>query len=344
MPPRTFQAPGENRQIENKRIYKVTEKWYADFLRTFASKEVALSMLCMLIVLPIIMPATFDVVRIIFIILATFYFVRNHHPKLPLKLPKYAKILDFNDSKPGRKAYFKASGILYLGNDIHGYELWLRDTDIKTHMLIYGTTGSGKTVSLQSIAYNAFVMGTGLCYIDPKGDPKLAHELFNMCRRVSREDDFLSMDFMTGGKKSEDQTPFRMSNTTNPFATAAADAITNLLTSLLPKEDGGGNSVFQQKAIALLTALIPILVALRDAKVALPITDMSDVPGINRAAGSIGSGLNIAIIRDFLEPVMCVALVYSMQEEGGGAESQKKTFSSGKMTQGPVKLREGAGK
>lgn len=85
--------------------------------------------------------------------------------------------------------------------------------------------------------------------------------------------------------------PFRMSNTTNPFAYAPADAITNLMYFLMPKDDGGGNAVFEQKAQALLTALILVLCALRDANKSLPLTDMSDIKGINKSAGYFGNTL-----------------------------------------------------
>ena len=331
---REFQAPDENRQLENKRIYKETERWTTALKRSLKSQDVALPIMASTAILPLFMPQFFDIMRLSFFFSYGAYMHLNKRLTLPLKIPQYANLIDYNDPKPGRSDYSKASGILFLGNDIRGRELWLRDTDIKTHMLIYGTTGSGKTVSLQSIAYNAFVMGTGLTYIDPKGDPKLAHEIFIMARRVSREDDFLAMDFMTGGKKAEGQTPFRMSNTTNPFATAPADAITNLLASLLPKEDGGGNSVFQQKAIALLTALIPVLTALRDAKKSLPLTDMSNVTGVGRHQGELGSGMSIATIRDYLEPAVCVSLISPLKNKGrgGGVGSNLNNRQIGKAT------------
>ena len=316
-----FKAPGEDRQLENVRIYKKTTKWHQEILSLFSSKDTALCIMGGLALMPVIMPQYFDICRLAFFMLFTICIVSNRKFKLPLKLPQYADRIDYNDAKPGRKAYSKAAGILYIGNDTEGYELWLRDTDIKTHMLIYGTTGSGKTVSLQSISYNAFVMGTGLCYIDPKGDPKLAHELFIMCRRMSREDDFLAMDFMTSGKKSEEHTSFRMSNTTNPFASAPADGITNLLSSLLPPTEGG-NAVFAQKAQALLMAMVPVIVALRDAKQPLPLTDMSTVAGINRRQHSLGSGMDITTIRDYMDPVSCVSLVFPMKAgKDGGKKS-----------------------
>ena len=40
-------------------------------------------------------------------------------------------------------------------------------------MLIFGSTGSGKTETLVSIAYNALVQSSGFIYVDGKGDNSL---------------------------------------------------------------------------------------------------------------------------------------------------------------------------
>ena len=41
---------------------------------------------------------------------------------------------------------------------------------MRTHVLIFGSTGSGKTEALVSIAFNALVQGSGFIYVDGKGD------------------------------------------------------------------------------------------------------------------------------------------------------------------------------
>lgn len=302
---RTFKSPGADKELDSKRIYRTTSKWYKDILDVLESKDVVMAILGTTALASFVFYQYFEALRLVFLVIAIGFFFTNMRIKLPLKIPAYVDVIDYNDPLPTRKKYSKAAGFVYIGNDVNGYELWLRDTDIKTHMLVYGTTGSGKTVTLQSLAYNAFVMGTGLTYIDPKGDAKLAHELYAMCRRLSREDDFLALDFATGGKQQEKQTPFRMSNTTNPFASASADAIINLISSLLPPADG--NAVFHQKALTLLNALIPVLVGLRDANQALPLTD-DGVPGKERY--SIGSGMDITTIRDYMDITACAHLVY----------------------------------
>ena len=44
---------------------------------------------------------------------------------------------------------------------------------MRTHVLIFGSTGSGKTEALISLAYNALVQGSGFIYVDGKGDNSL---------------------------------------------------------------------------------------------------------------------------------------------------------------------------
>jgi intracellular multiplication protein IcmO len=91
-----------------------------------------------------------------------FWWLRSQDKSLPFKLPYGASYPDKNNEGPGQSG--KPEGILYLGNDKKtGEELWLNTNDIKTHIMYLGTTGSGKTVGLQSIASNALVVGIGIC-------------------------------------------------------------------------------------------------------------------------------------------------------------------------------------
>lgn len=318
---RTINAPRQERQIKNpNRVFKDTSKWYSDILQIGHNREFCVMLMATLAVAPCFVPGWFDLCRLAVLMIAAFYYVLNRKLTLPIRVPGFSKKKrDYGTIKPGRKAYSKPEGIMFVGNADNGREIWLRADDMKTHMLVFGTTGSGKTVTLQAISYNTYCLDTGLVYIDPKGSPNLVHELFTLARRVAREDDFLVLDFMTGGKKSE-TSPMRISNTTNPFAKAPADTITNLLSSLLPKEEGS-NSVFQQKALAILMALIPILVSLRDKKKSLPLTDMTSIPTIGWPKGKFGTGMSIALIRDYLEAAPLVAIGWPMKNEKAQART-----------------------
>ena len=75
-------------------------------------------------------------------------------------------------------------------------ELWFANEDMRTHVLIFGSTGSGKTEALVSMAYNALLQACGFIYVDGKGDNSLYAKVFSMCRSMGREDDLLLINFL----------------------------------------------------------------------------------------------------------------------------------------------------
>ncbi|TDF55119.1 hypothetical protein E1J61_36510, partial [Cupriavidus sp. L7L] len=133
--------------------------------------------------------------------------------QLPMRMPKHLGGIDptldaAEPNKDGTGEIIKrkeADGILHLGNQRsvdqaeHLKELWVTNSDARTHMLLMGTTGSGKTVTLLSICFNALAWGSGFFYSDGKADSSLHAAVWSMCRRTGREDDYLVLNFMTGG-------------------------------------------------------------------------------------------------------------------------------------------------
>ena len=209
----------------------------------------------------------FPVVATPFFGLGLFFFmlrclcVRNE--RLPFRMPLGLSGTDKGDPLPGRRGFAKPEGIFFLGNRLQdGKELWLKAKDILTHMLLFGTTGSGKTETLVSLSYNALATGSGLFYIDPKASPKLAVQIWQMARFLGRDDDFRVLNYGTSGKV-KGKSPRRLSNTNNPFTFGSAEALTQLLVSLMPASDGA-NSIFADKAQALISGVMYALVDLRD--------------------------------------------------------------------------------
>ena len=183
--------------------------------------------------------------------------------RLPFRMPLGLSGTDKGDPLPGRRGYARPEGIFFLGNRVQDQkELWLKAKDILTHCLLFGTTGSGKTETLVSLSYNALATGSGLFYIDPKASPKLAVQIWQMARFLGRDDDFRVLNYGTSGKV-KGKTPRRLSNTNNPFTFGSAEALTQLLVSLMPASDGA-NSIFADKAQALISGVMYALVDLRD--------------------------------------------------------------------------------
>ncbi len=215
------------------------------------------------------LPEAASFLLIIGVIFFTYGYTRKS--KLPFRLPQVAKVKDFNDIKPGIKIPNMARGIAYIGNDLKtNEELWFTNADMRTHVLIFGSTGSGKTEALISIAFNALMQGSGFIYVDGKGDNSLYAKIFSMVRSMGREDDLLLINFMTGARDIIGPQQKRLSNTMNPFCQGSSSMLTQLVVSLM---GGSGQSsdgdMWKGRAIAFVEALMRILVYMRDQKVVL---------------------------------------------------------------------------
>ncbi|RKP47543.1 type IV secretory system conjugative DNA transfer family protein [Trinickia fusca] len=233
------------------------------------------------------LPITFAMV------MAHLWFKLQRHT-LPMRYPKdlggIDPSLDVEKPNPNGKGEIverrPADGILYLGNQRspdrtdHLQELWATNDDARTHMLLMGTTGSGKTVTLLSLCFNALSWGSGFFYSDGKADSSLHAAVWALCRRVGREDDYLVLNFMTGGADPYKQrkSTEKSSNGTNPWYEGGPDFLSQLSSALLPKASGDG-AQWQQKAVNMMDALIRTLC-------------------YERAVGNIT--LSIGVIREYL--------------------------------------------
>ena len=187
-----------------------------------------------------------------------FWWLLRQKMTLPFKLPKSAQRQDPNYKQPNGTLGM-ADGILYLGNDHEtGEEVWFTNSDARTHCLYLGTTGSGKTFGLKSYACNALCWASGFVYIDGKADTSLWSTISAMARRFGRDDDLLIMNYMTGNATG--RVP---SNTLNPFSSGSASYLVNMLVSLMPDSEGD-NAMWKERAVALVSSLMPCLVWKRD--------------------------------------------------------------------------------
>jgi intracellular multiplication protein IcmO len=188
---------------------------------------------------------------------------------LPVRMPLRSKIKDFNDLNPGNQKPMKASGIAFFGNDRKSKEeIWFKNGDMRTHILMFGSTGSGKTEALASISFNALVQGSGFIYVDGKGDNSLFAKIFSMARFMGREDDILLINFMTGARDVVGAQKTRLSNTMNPFCTGSSSMLSQLVVSLMSGKGGDGD-MWKGRAISFVEALMKILVFCRDKKLIL---------------------------------------------------------------------------
>lgn len=76
--------------------------------------------------------------------------------RMPFRMPVWLRRKDPGELSPGSKKPSPASGICYIGNErinfpgSEGGQIWASNSDMRTHMLVFGTTGAGKAQPLDA--------------------------------------------------------------------------------------------------------------------------------------------------------------------------------------------------
>ena len=234
-------------------------------LEYFTSPKKVAKLLIIIALCILIIPGLSDLGLLLALGVTAFTLTRK--TMLPYRLPLRAHMPDYNDLKPGGKNKPNESrGIYYFGNEDNTKdELWFNNEDMRTHVLIFGSTGSGKTETLVSLAYNALVQGSGFIYVDGKGDNSLFAKVFSMCRYMGREDDILLINFMTGARDIIGPQRNRLSNTLNPFASGSSSMLSQLVVSLMDSSSSSSDGdMWKGRAIGFVEAIMKVLVVMRD--------------------------------------------------------------------------------
>lgn len=190
--------------------------------------------------------------------------------RCPMRVPASWTGPDYGDRKDGSDTDFKkASGILYLGTDREGGELWISNSDARRHIFALGTTGSGKTEFLLGLLVQPMMWGSGALFVDGKGTPEFYARVYSLAKRFGREDDVRLVNFTGVEAGTDPDAPAgsigSQSNTLNPFARGTHDQLTNMVSSLMGGGgDSGGNQMWRDRSVQLVSTLIRALVEMRD--------------------------------------------------------------------------------
>lgn len=230
-----------------------------------------------------VFPAFADFIGLIGICIFIYAFTRRS--TLPFRMPQRSKAKDYSDPLPGSTKPRTARGISFFGNRrSDNDELWFNNDDMRTHVLIFGSTGSGKTEALVSLSFNALMQGSGFLYVDGKGDNSLFAKVFSMCRIMGREDDLLLINFMTGARDIIGAQEKRLSNTMNPFCNGSSSMLTQLVVSLMDSGSQSSDSdMWKGRAIVFVDSLMKVLVYMRDkGKILLDANSIRNYFDLNR--------------------------------------------------------------
>lgn len=257
-----FKGPGAGEGIDPNRIRRPTESVAVQVWQAITASRGAVAVGIGAALIVVVFPRMTPLLLLLWPIYAIGVIVR--YPKsLPLKLPIEAKRRDPHDPLPGRSGFKRASGRVFLGwcRETR-QEIWIGVDDLLTHALFYGTTGAGKTETMVSIIAAFLPIDGGVGYLDPKGDPKVAAQMYILARLFGRDDDFLVRNFVTDPEVGAPR-PKRLTNTTSPFASGDSNQLADMLMSMMPPAEGQ-NASFALMAQTAATAFVACSVDLRD--------------------------------------------------------------------------------
>lgn len=189
--------------------------------------------------------------------------------ELPIRLPIQANVPDGSNAFFGRTRVteqnlksFKPTGSILFGQELETrQEVWISDDDILTHMMIIGTTKSGKTVFILQLMLHALIKNSGFLYVDAKGDIETLKHICQQLRRFGREDDLLVVSFLPY-EKPEFGDMTKPTNTMNINSTGTATMLSEVHVQMLDGED----DMWKGRTIAFTIALMRALVCARDLK------------------------------------------------------------------------------
>jgi intracellular multiplication protein IcmO len=143
---------------------------------------------------------------------------------------------------------------IFLGKDEYGIPVQLPVSEITRHGMLLGTTGSGKTTAIRSIADSIMRMGGGFCFIDGKSDVTDTYEvLYEIVEDCDRIEDLLVLNFLNPAQ----------SHTFNFMTHGDADFLAEIMTGFL-KQANGDQVYWQERGKILMKAVMTQLVYRRD--------------------------------------------------------------------------------
>lgn len=265
---------GENSRYKDQIAYDTrvnTDHFIISFFRKVKSGENSATwyyFICFLGLLCFMIP---HLTLVFFVVAVVSFFVffdrENIVQQLPMRLPIHATSPDgsmssaLNKQRTSKnKAKFKATGTTYMGVDTESKEqVWFSDDDLLTHVMLLGTTKSGKTVMILLLMLQAMIKNSGFFYVDGKGDIVTLKYICQIMRRFGREADLTILSFLPY-EQSEHGDLTKPTNSLNIMRTATPTMISEVLISMLEGEE----DMWKGRTISYITALMPPMCVARD--------------------------------------------------------------------------------
>jgi intracellular multiplication protein IcmO len=153
-------------------------------------------------------------------------------------------------------------GLFFFGHEIFtGQEAHFADSKARTHIIIFGTTGSGKTETILAICVNFLTQGSGFILVDGKGDTLLFAKVFTLLRAYGRTDDLYLLNFMDVTARDAPKTIERITHKFNFFQDVSSTEANEIVGGLMPND---GAEMWAARATTGIESLNDALYWLKD--------------------------------------------------------------------------------
>lgn len=177
--------------------------------------------------------------------------------EMPYRVPAYLGRKGYRDKSTGELG----AATVYLGaardsRTSKFTEVWGDAGDIKTHRLVVGTTGSGKTEEMLGGVFNMLMQGSGAMFVDGKAAHGTWDSFYRLARLFGRDEEIFLTSYILGGKDVFGATETKLSNTFNPFAIGSSSMKAELMNDMMPS---GKADVWSERANSFNAALMTVL-------------------------------------------------------------------------------------
>jgi hypothetical protein len=155
-----MQGLGKNQELDSSALLRDARPLGRRIAETLAKSQVTATVIASLGVAGAIAPAVWEPCALSGV--GLYFWYRNYITTrwtMPFRMPKSLNRKDPGELAAGDKKPVMAGGICYLGNErrnfpgSNGEQIWATDSDMRTHMLVFGTTGAGKAQPLDALVH-----------------------------------------------------------------------------------------------------------------------------------------------------------------------------------------------
>lgn len=217
----------------------------------------------------VLLPALLPLVLFVLLVIGEQYAQAAQYA--PMRYPAWVNSTDPGQLHAATDKPTAAAGIMYFGiidaKDPYtrSLQVFLSADDLKRHMLVLGTTGSGKSEFLKAMTFNVLCWASGFFVADAKADNKLPTDLYSQVVMFGRDYDFLVLNYLLGGLSPAQIASMRerLSNGVQPATVADADTLVQMTSNMMVKASGDGKS-WQERGLNMYRGICRAVVDKRD--------------------------------------------------------------------------------